>query len=321
VYYDLYTFYFQRDVNKAKENFNKYKAVADKGPALDYEEASLLFASGDFNGAIGKADQLIATQGANADARVYRLKAYSYDKLGDSVNAVKNMEAFFDKARPDQVIPDNYVLMAYSAAKFPQRQADVDKYIEKAIASDTSVKNRIDYSKKAADFFKKAGNQQKSAEWQTRALALNPNPGKVDLYNAGFENFKAANYNRSDSIFGVYKQKFPDEVYGHYWSFRSKSVIDSTMEGGLAVTDCNNFISIAEKDKVKNKNTLITAYGYLAGYNANIKKDFPAAISYLDKILEVDPTNADAAKNKEILQKAQSKGGGKSGGTGKPGAS
>jgi hypothetical protein len=63
---------------------------------------------------------------------------------------------------------------------------------------------------------------------------------------------------------------------------------------------------------VKNKNTLITAYGYMAGYNANIKKDFATAISYLDKIIVVDPTNPDAAKNKEILQKAMSKGGGSS---------
>jgi tetratricopeptide (TPR) repeat protein len=317
VNYDLYTFYFNRDVNKAKDNFNKYKMNADRGPALDYEEASLLFASGDFQGAIVKADQLIATQGANADARSYRLKGYSYDKLGDSVNAVKNMEAFFSKARPDQIIPDNYVLMAYSAAKLPQRQATVDEYINKAILADTVRKNQIDYARKASDFFKKAGNQDKSAEWMTRALGLNPNPGKVDLYNAGFENFKATNYNRADSIFGLYKQKFPDEVYGHYWAFRSRSVIDSTMEAGLAVADCNNFIAIAEKDKVKNKNTLITAYGYMAGYNANIKKDFPTAITFLDKILELDPTNADASKNRDILQKAAAKGGAKSGG--KPG--
>jgi hypothetical protein len=81
------------------------------------------------------------------------------------------------------------------------------------------------------------------------------------------------------------------------------------MENGLAIPDCQRFIEVAESDKVKNKNTLITAYGYMAGYNANIKKDFAAAISFLDKILEVDPANVDAVKNKEILQKAMSKSG------------
>ncbi|MCU0381949.1 MAG: tetratricopeptide repeat protein [Chitinophagaceae bacterium] len=303
-YYDLYAYYFARDVNKSTQYFNKYKENADKGPALDYEEASLLFAGGDFKGAIAKADQLLVSQGENADARLYRLKGYSHEKLGDSLNAVKDMETFFAKARPDQIVGDNYVMLAMNSAKFPERQERVDHYLNRAIDNDTSLVNRMDYAKKGADFFKKAGNQQKAAEWMTRVVQLNPNPGKVDLYNAGFENFKAANYQRADSIFGLYKTKYPDEVYGHYWSFRSRSVIDSTMEAGLAVPDCQRFIEVAESDKVKNKNTLITAYGYMAGYNANVKKDFPAAIGYLDKILEVDPANADATKNKEILQKA-----------------
>ncbi len=303
-YYDLYAYYFSRDVNKSTQYFNKYKENADKGPALDYEEASLLFAGGDFKGAIAKADQLLVSQGENADARLYRLKGYSHEKLGDSLNAVKDMETFFAKARPDQIVGDNYVMLAMNSAKFPERQERVDHYLNRAIDNDTSLVNRMDYAKKGADFFKKAGNQQKAAEWMTRVVQLNPNPGKVDLYNAGFENFKAANYQRADSIFGLYKTKYPDEVYGHYWSFRSRSVIDSTMEAGLAVPDCQRFIEVAESDKVKNKNTLITAYGYMAGYNANVKKDFPAAIGYLDKILEVDPANADATKNKEILQKA-----------------
>jgi Flp pilus assembly protein TadD len=303
-YYDLYAYYFSRDVNKSTQYFNKYKENADKGPALDYEEASLLFAGGDFKGALAKADQLLVSQGENADARLYRLKGYSHEKLGDSLNAVKDMETFFAKARPDQIVGDNYVMLAMNSAKFPERQERVDHYLNKAIDNDTSLVNRMDYAKKGADFFKKAGNQQKAAEWMTRVVQLNPNPGKVDLYNAGFENFKAANYQRADSLFGLYKTKYPDEVYGHYWSFRSRSVIDSTMEAGLAVPDCQRFIEVAESDKVKNKNTLITAYGYMAGYNANVKKDFPAAIGYLDKILEVDPANADATKNKEILQKA-----------------
>ncbi len=123
-YYDLYAYYFSRDVNKSTQYFNKYKENADKGPALDYEEASLLFAGGDFKGAIAKADQLLVSQGENADARLYRLKGYSHEKLGDSLNAVKDMETFFAKARPDQIVGDNYVMLAMNSAKFPERQGD-----------------------------------------------------------------------------------------------------------------------------------------------------------------------------------------------------
>jgi len=302
--YDMYVYYFLRDVVKATDFFNRYKANTDPGPALDYEEASLQFAGGDFKNAITKSDALLGNQGENADARLYRLKAYSYDKLSDSIQALSLLETFFQKAKPEQINPDNYVVAAFNAAKQKADPAKVDYYFTKSIETDTLVANKIDYAKKAADFFKKSGNNVKSAEWLTKILTINPKLSKVDLYNAGFENFKATQYQRADSIFSIYKTQFPTEVYGHYWSFRSRSVIDSTMEQGLAVADCEKFISIAELDKVKNKSTLITAFGYLAGYSANIKKDLATAKTYLEKIIEIDPTNQDAIKNRDIIDKA-----------------
>lgn len=302
--YDMYVYYYNRDVIKARTFFNLYKQHAEPGPALDYEEASLNFAAADFKTAIQKADDLLMSQGDKADVRLYRLKGYSFDKLGDSVNALAMMETFFQKAGPDVINPDNYVIAAFNAAKVKSDPAKVNDYFTKAIDSDTTVANKVDYTKRAAEFFKKSGDVTKSAEWLTKVLYIAPKLSKVDLYNAGFENFKSTQYVRADSIFSVYKTNFPNEVYGHYWSFRSLSLIDSTMELGLAVKDCENFIVIAESDKVKNKSTLITAYGYLAGYAANIKKDLPTAITYLDKIIEIDPNNQDAISNKEIIAKA-----------------
>ncbi len=302
--YELYVYYFFRDVVKATDYFNRYKTNADSGPALDYEEASLQFAAGDFKNAIAKSDALLKSQGEKADARLYRLKAYSYDKLNDSANALALLETFFQKATAEQLNPENYYIAAVNAAKMKTDPTKVDDYFMKAILADTALTNKLDYARKAADFFKKSGNTPKSALWLTKVLSLNPRISKVDLYNAGFENFKAGEFKTADSIFTVYKTNFPNEVYGHYWSFRSLSVIDSTMEQGLAIPDCEKFISIAEVDKSKNKSTLITAYGYLAGYTANVKKDLALASSYLDKIIEIDPNNQDAIKNRDILQKA-----------------
>ncbi len=311
-YYDLYVYNFFRDVYKSKDYFNKYKPLTDKGPALDYEEASLSFAAGDYKDAITKADALLAQYGEKADPRLYRLKAYSEGKLGDTTAAIKDIETFFSKASEDMIVPDNWLVAAELAAKYPERQVAFDRYVRRAIESDTTAKGKVTIAKKAVDIFKKSKNQPKVAEWTLNVVSLGqPNPGKVDIYNAGFESFKNGDYMRADSLFDEYKAKYPDEVYGHYWSFRALSVVDSTMEQGLAIPDATKFIEIAEQDKVKNKSTLITAYGYLAGYHANVKKDFATAISFLDKIIEVDPANADAIKNRDILQKALTKGGGK----------
>jgi tetratricopeptide (TPR) repeat protein len=307
-YYDFYVYFFFRDVNKARNYFAQYKPLADKGAALDYEEASLSFASGDFKDAVAKSTELLNKYGNDADARLYRLRGYSNWKLGDSATAIKDFETFFSKAKEEEIVPDNWMVAAELAAKFPERQANFERYVNAAIAMDTSAKGKADLARKAVDIFKKAGNANKSAEWALRVLTLTPTVSKVDLFNAGYENLKAGQLLRSDSVFKVYKEKYPDDTYGYYWSYRALSGIDTTMEQGLAIPDATKFIQIAELDKAKNKTTLITAYGYVAGYYANIKKDFPTAIQYIDKIIEIDPANTDAIKNKEILQKALSKG-------------
>jgi tetratricopeptide (TPR) repeat protein len=180
----------------------------------------------------------------------------------------------------------------------------VEYYFNKAIDFDTTVENKLDYTRKAADFFKRTNNTSRSADWMIRVFQANPKKSKVDLYNAGFENFKAGEYMRADSLFKLYKEAYPNEVYGHYWSFRSLSVVDSTMELGLAIPDCEKFVSIAQADSLRNKSTLITAYGYLAGYSANMKKDLEKAAEYLGKIINLDPNNQDAIKNRDIIYKA-----------------
>ena len=47
---------------------------------------------------------------------------------------------------------------------------------------------------------------------------------------------------------------------------------------------------------------ILDSYFYLAGYSNDVKKDKAAAISYLDKILEVDPTNPTALQYEKILK-------------------
>lgn len=308
-YYDFYVYYFFRDVNKAKNYFAQYKPLADKGAALDYEEASLSFAAGDFKDAVAKSTDLLNKYGNDADARLYRLRGYSNWKLGDSATAIKDFETFFSKAKEEDIVPDNWMVAAEIAAKFPERQANFERYVNAAIAMDTSARGKAELAKKAVEIFKTAGNKTKVAEWSVKVLSLSPSPSKVDLFNAGHTSLKAGDYGKADSLFTVYKTKYPDDIFGYYWGFRTYSDLDSTMEKGLAIPDATKFIELAESDKVKNKTTLITAYGYVAGYYANIKKDFPTAIQYMDKIIAIDPANADAIKNKDILLKALGKAG------------
>ncbi|MFT3748265.1 MAG: tetratricopeptide repeat protein [Agriterribacter sp.] len=311
-YYDMYSYWYSRDVNKARDYFAKYKANTDFTPSVEAEEISLVYASGDFKGAIAKADEKLQKDGDKADVKLYRTKAYAYDKLGDSVNALQNMETFLAKASPDIILPDNYVKMAEISAKFPDKVAQADEYFNKVINMDTVVANKINYAKAASDMYKKLNDRAKSAEWLTKILTYKPDYGKTELFYAGFENFYGEKYATADSIATLYKTKFPDDVQGYYLAFRSKWSADTAaLASGIPsvapVEDAKKLIELAETDKQKYKQSLLVAYGFMAGYYANNLKDYPAAVTYLDKILEVDPGNADAQANKEVLQKAINK--------------
>lgn len=303
-YYELYAYWYSRDVNKARDYFEKYKNNTDFTPSVEAEEISLVYASGDFKGAIEKADEKLQKEGDNASPKLYRVKGYAYDKLGDSLNALKNMELFFEKADSSLFLPDNYVKMAEISAKFPDRADQADEYFNIAIGMDTVVKDRVEYATAASNMYKKIGNRARSADWLTRILTLDTSYGKIELFYAGWENFYGEQYQTADSIFNLYKEKYPEDVQGFYGGFRTKWTIDSTMELGLPVQDAEKFAELASQDSVKYKSQLLLAYGYLAGYNANQLKDYETAIHYLDKMISLDPTNVDAQNNREILEKA-----------------
>lgn len=316
-YYDLYAYWYSRDVNKARDYFAKYKDNTDFTPSVEAEEISLVYASGDFKGAIEKADEKLLKEKDHASPKLYRVKAYAYDKLGDSLNALQNMELFFAKGDSSLFLPDNYVKMAEISAKFPDKLEQADSYFEKAIELDTMMKQKISYATAASNMYKKINNRAKSADWLTRILKINPDYGKLELFYAGWENFYGEQYQTADSVFGLYKQKYPEDMQGYYGGFRTRWAIDSTMEQGLPVEDAIKYSEIASEDSVKNKSGLMLAYGYLAGYNANQLKEYEKAIFYLDKMISLDPNNVDAKNNRDILQKALDRPQPKAGATGK----
>ncbi len=56
-------------------------------------------------------------------------------------------------------------------------------------------------------------------------------------------------------------------------------------------------------DSVKFKNQAVSSHFYLVSYYNDIKKDKEAAVSHINRVLAIDPSNADAARIREILIK------------------
>ena len=124
----------------------------------------------------------------------------------------------------------------------------------------------------------------------------------MDLYWAGYSSYRAGNYIAADSVFTVYEKKFPDDLLGWYLGARAKEGIDTT-QTGLAKDDYAMIIKLTDtvQDKQSVKDKVIPAYRYMVAYYYNIKKDIEKALEFNGKILEIDPQDDLALKNKVAL--------------------
>ncbi len=317
--YALYFYYYFRDINKAKDYFDKYLAVSDPNPTNDYDRASILWASKDYDGAIATAQKFITSLGDKADPRYYKLIAYAYDSKGDSVNALNWMKQYFTKQKPDVppplgFVPKDYAYLALFESKFPGDSADVIKNYQIAIDKDTSLAGKLDLIKEATDVAKKTGNKTEMAYWLGVQYPLLKDPTQNDLFNWGIANYQAGQYKTADSIFcGIYESKFPDQYYGYLWCARSLQAQDDSLSSkGLAIPAWDKLAAVCRAldstakaanspDSIKLRVTAVNAYFTLASWYNDFRKDKSTAIAYLNKVLDVDPTNATAPKYIKIL--------------------
>jgi tetratricopeptide (TPR) repeat protein len=301
----LYTYFYNRDVNKSREYLDQYIAVSDADSKNCYYQASILYASRQFQQAITKANECITQGGANPYPSLFGLKAFAYEKLGDSANAKTFFETYFQKQNPEKLLSGDYATYGRVLLKFPGNEMKAAQYIEKAIALDTLEDKKIEYITSVANNYLASKNNNEAANWFRRLLTIKKNVTKTDLYNTGYNYYKAANYRSADTIFTMYQQKFPDDILGWQMGAFSKANIDSTGALGLAKGDYEKVIELASKstDTARAKTQLITAYNYMLAINYKAK-DYAAALAWDEKILAIDPTNQSALDNQKALQGA-----------------
>ncbi|HEY4874543.1 MAG TPA: hypothetical protein VIH86_03155, partial [Puia sp.] len=309
-YYELYYYWYFHDVNKAGDYLDKYVANTDQGPETEYSKADYLYASSKFADAKSKAQALITQYGDKVSPRMYRLLAFAQDTLGDPTSAKQSMLTYFSKETDSSRIRGAYYeLLAKDDGKSPDSltQLEAFKYYGMAIQKDSMPDARAKYITEATALAKSTGNKLAQAQLAELVFTTKKNPTQTDLYNFGFSNYQAGYYKKSDSIFcGIYRSQYPDQIFGYLWCARSNNAQDdSTSSGGLAVDSYQKLAQFARSspDSAKFKKQIIESYSYLAAYSNNIKKDKAAAIDYLHKILEVDPTNTQAQQFIEILNR------------------
>ncbi len=306
VYAALFNFYYETNVTKAAEYFEKWQANSDIDYKSCYYKAALKYAQGFFMDAISKADECIAAESNNPYPNLFGLKANAFNRLKDSVKAIENYGEYFKRQTADKITSGDYIEYAKNLLKVPGNEAQAGLFVEKAVAMDSIETNKVAYLKSIAQAYETKKNYKEAADWYNKVLKTKKTPGKVDLYNAGYNYYRGGVNDSAVAFFTAYSQKFPEDIFGYFMTGKASWAIDTTMELGLANSAFEKVIQIGLADTVKFKSQLMTSYKYFVAYSANVKKDKASAIVFIDKILSLDPNDAEALANKAALNATKS---------------
>lgn len=295
-----YNLLYKKDFAKADENAKQYIATTDPSVQNDYLRAQTLFVQKNYDEAINIGKNIVSQSGDQVNPRVYRLLAYSTLEKGDTAGARVYVDQFFAKAKDQDLVSQDLTLKADVYAK--EDPSIVAPLYLQAAKMDSIPANQLKFLEEGISRFQASGQKLYEAELRLAAYQLRPDPDPARLVHIGLAYYQGGGYNRADSVFKLYTAAAPDSIFGYLWSARSLARIDTAMTEGLAVPAYEKLVEVSGKDKERYKSYGVEASGYLAGYSNNAKKDKDAAIMYLQKGLEFDPTNTAIQNNLRILQ-------------------
>jgi hypothetical protein len=258
------------------------------------------YAQGLFSECITAADDCIKNS-PEPYPNLYGLKAYAYDKMGDSINAKSGFDIYFSKQLPEKIVAADYISYAKVLFKIPGNDSLVFLFAQKAVLADPLEANQINFLKDFAVKYEALKKYKEAANYYNRMLLLKKDPRKTDYYNAGYNFFRSGNYQPSIEVFNQYAAKFPEDPFSHYMIGKANWAIDSTLDLALANPYFEKAIAVGLADSIKYKNQLIGSYKYFVVYSATKKKDRATALLYCDKILALDPNDAETLSNKKAL--------------------
>jgi tetratricopeptide (TPR) repeat protein len=288
------------NLTEARPYFDKYTATTDQGYPTDKLKMSFCYAQKDFTCAMNQANELASKYPEDGKTDVPLWKAYIYDQMKDSVNAVKNLEEFFVKeTNPENIDMSLYNLAGNLYSKMPGQEMKAIEYYQKYQAVETNKTKLLRTYILCANQCTRMKDYMQAATWYKKIIDSKETPSAYDHFMYGYSLFLAEKFTEAAEAFKTYDTKYPTDWRGSYWAARSYAVMDSLMTEGSAVPYYEKFIPLGEPD-AQAKASVISAYRYLIIYYSQIKRDKVAATAMFEKLKLADPTNAELPKLQSI---------------------
>jgi tetratricopeptide (TPR) repeat protein len=313
VYLAYFDYYKERDVNLAKEYLDKWIANSDQDCTTDYFVADYLFRAGKYQESLEKAKHIETTNCDDAP-RINVLYAYNHDRLGDSVQAKKDISTFFAEEVIGKIQPDDYVFAGKLYAKFPGLEDTAAAYLDKAIKADTIKANQIKYADLAASIMGKAHKYGQQMYWMNRSVTIKG--GKMEEHDFYVLNKTLTDaivptldsvsltklYMTQDSVAKAYIAAYPDKPQGYMFRMIGAKKADVDTSKGLAIEPIAQYNQFLLKDTSASNKQMVVANDYylLTYYTQKVKpriEGYKKAVVLLDEMLPLMDPASDSYKS------------------------
>lgn len=228
------------------------------------------------------------------NAYTYRYKGRSEFESGDYTNGIITFTKFFDMASKNPALKISGEDYEYRAKLYAKNAKDSLAILDYMKALEMQPEKMELNGDIAASYVKMKKYPEAIAAYKLKMEKVKTTVN--DTFALGRAYFLAKDFINADSTFAKVIEHRPEQPLGYVWMAKTKSQMDPKNEKWQAVPFFETYLAkMKPEDIEKNKNDVIQAYNYLAAYYAS-KKDCPNVKLYMQKILELDPNNAQAKK-------------------------
>jgi len=326
------------DINRDNGRYNQALAAYEKFisipgvPILQHERyAQILYFTDQYQKSLDRINYILKYDPNNPV--MHRLLGYNHFKLDETALAAQEMEQFLANNPVEKHIYLDYITYGRALVKEKQSEKAIEVLLKAAELDPDKVevyKELIAASESRKDFPGVIKYYQKYFE-------LEKSPATLDYYYYGQANYSAASkyidpsytatiitpeqkaidevsfqtfINNGNTAFTEVISRSPDSHLGYMWRANLHTLVDfksQTSKGapiqGVAKPYFEEAIDVMlrnNEDGRRNKD-LISAYNYLASFYL-LKEDVKNSGEYYKKIIEIDPTNADAKRALDAMK-------------------
>ena len=316
--------------NKAIEAYEKLKDIPGAPLAQEARYGQLLFFTDQFEAASIQIDKVLAKDPSNYVMK--RVRAYNNFKMEKYDLGLGQMTEFMNTTKAEDLIALDYTYYGRYLAKAKQMEA-ANENLKKAYGMDTT---KFELLKEIADSYMALKNTSEGIAYTEKYINSNPDPTAIDYHNLGFACWQTAAtmFNASianteatpeetvaDSLqmikyieiaersFATVKERLPEVYMGSFWLGKISVIRDVVSHNGtqwLAKPYYEEVLPImlGSNDDGRRNKDIVEIYNYLGVYYVQTE-DVKTAQEYLEKVLVIDPENAQAKRFLESIKTAK----------------